>query len=103
MQASSTTAQREQMFSFIEQWKVSGQSQQAYLRAHGVTYHSFHYWYKVYKDHQGEGSSAVKRPAFVPLHLEASATRPLVELVFLDGKRIVFYHHPSADFLKALL
>lgn len=102
MQASST-AQREQMFSFIEQWKVSGQSQQAYCRAHGVTYHSFHYWYRVYKDHQGAGSSAVKKPAFVPLHLEASATRPLVELVFPNGKRLVFHHQPSLDFLKALL
>lgn len=102
MQATSSS-QREQMFSFIEQWKASGQSQQTFCRERGVTYHSFHYWYKVYKDHHREGSTAVKKAAFVPLHLEASATHPLVELVFLDGKRIVFYHQPTTDFLKALL
>jgi hypothetical protein len=90
------------MFSLIEGWKGSGLSQKAYYRQHQITYCSFHYWYKVYRDQNGEEKSS--RSAFVPLRIEsAPAARPLMELVLLDGKRLVFHHQPSLDFLKALL
>jgi len=92
------------MFSFIDSWKGSGISQQAFCREHGVTYHSFHYWYKVYREHHSEGHPAAKKPAFVPLRLEAVPIgRPLVELVLSDGKRLLFHQPPTVDFLKALL
>ena len=102
MQVSTTTVQREQMFSFIEQWQASGISQQAFCREHGVTYHSFHYWYKVYREHQGGGAAG--KPAFVPLHLDRPAgDRPVLELHLPGGQRLVFHHQPTVDFLKALL
>jgi hypothetical protein len=100
MQTSSSN--RLQMLSLIEGWKGSGLSQKAYCRQHQITYCSFHYWYKVYRDQNGEEKSS--RPAFVPLRIDsAAAARPLMELVLSDGKRLLFHHQPSVDFLKALL
>lgn len=100
MQASSTT--RSDMFQLIEDWKQSGLSQQAFCREKNLRYHQFHYWYKVYRD--GNSNPNKDKPAFVPVHLkEVSSARPSMELLHTGGSRIVFYHQPSADFLKALL
>jgi len=100
MQAPSSN--RLQMLSLIEGWKGSGLSQKAYCRHHQITYCSFHYWYKVYRDQSGEEKT--NRPAFVPLRVEgAGAARPLMELVLPGGKRLLFHHQPTVDFLKALL
>ena len=37
------------MFSMIETWKSSGQSQQAFCKAQSQAYSVFHYWYKKYR------------------------------------------------------
>ena len=101
MQASSSS-QRAQMFSFIDSWKGSGLSQQAYCREHGVTYHSFHYWYKVYREHQGGGAAG--KPAFVPVQIQRPLSHTAVlELHLSDVGRLVFHQQPTVDFLKALL
>lgn len=100
MQAPTST--RTEMFSMIENWKQSGLSQKAYCRQYNIRYFVFHYWYKVYRDHKGEESS--NKPAFVPLHINgAPSVRPVLELILLDGKRILFHQQPTADFIKALL
>jgi hypothetical protein len=93
---------RTEMFSMIEQWKASSLSQKAYCRQQNLSYHVFHYWYKVYRDEKGEDSS--KQASFVPFHLQQPITHTAVmELVLSDGKRILFHQQASAAFIKALL
>ena len=100
MQAS--TDNRTTMLSMIEQWKGSGLSQKAYCRQQNLSYHVFHYWYKVYRDEKGTTPS--DNSTFVPLRLQQSLSHTAVmELVLLDGKRILFHQQPSADFIRALL
>lgn len=100
MQASLAT--RTEMFLMIEEWKQSGLSQKAFCREKNLRYYVFHYWYKVYRDGKGEAQSG--KPCFVPLHLEGtSSPHPAMELILVDGKRILFYHQPSVDLIKALL
>ena len=102
MHMQAPTSTRTEMFSMIENWKQSGLSQKAYCRQQNLSYHVFHYWYKVYRDHEGEGSS--KQASFVPLHIQAPLTHTAVmELVLRDGKRLLFHQQPSADFIKELL
>lgn len=100
MQAPAST--RSEMFSIIEDWKTSGLSQKAYCRQHNIRYYVFHYWYKVYRDQNEEQSN--NTPAFVPLQIQKSLpSTSVMELVLPDGKRLLFHHEPSLDFLKALL
>lgn len=100
MAASSST--RSRMFSMIESWKASRLSQKAFCREHDIRYFVFHYWYKVYRDHNGE--VIAKAPAFIPLHIQRPVSSAAVlELVLIDGKRILFHQEPSIDFLKGLL
>ena len=100
MQASSSN--RTKMFSMIDSWKASGLSQKAFCKQHDIRYFVFHYWYRVYRDERAEQKG--KQPAFVPVRIESPKTPSAVmELVLLDGKRLLFHHQPSLDFLKALL
>lgn len=39
------------MFSLIEIWKGSGQSQINFCKEKNIAYHRFHYWFKKYTDH----------------------------------------------------
>lgn len=94
---------RSEMFTIIEQWQRSGLSQKAFCRSRSLRYSSFHYWFKVYRNHCGERPAA-NEVGFVPLHIErVSSASPVLELVLADGKRILFHHSPTVDFLKALL
>lgn len=98
----SSANNRSEMFSMIEQWKASGLSQKAYYRQLNLSYHVFHYWYKVYRDEKGETPNNTS--TFVPLRLQPPPTHTaIMELVLLDGKRILFHQQPSAEFIKALL
>lgn len=94
---------RSEMFTIIEQWQQSGLSQTAFCRNRSLRYSSFHYWFKVYRNHHAE-KPATNEVAFVPLRFETvSSSSPVMELVLADGKRILFYNSPTVDFLKGLL
>ena len=87
---------RDQHFAMITLWKQSGQTQKQFCLQNNITYHVFHYWYKVYRDQQSAGGS------FVTLNL-AAPHRANVELHLTDGRRIIFHQPVSADFLRALI
>jgi len=89
--------QREQMFAFIEEWKQSGMSQQAYCKAHTFSYVKFGYWYKRYKAAQGKE----RQPEFV--RIEMPVLKSCAEIIYTDGKRLLFHQPVSTHFLKALL
>lgn len=89
---------REQMFSKIDNWQQSGFSQKAYCSQHGIPYHVFHYWYKVYRT-----AHTSSEASFVKLHVTPSFSSSVAELICTDGKRLVFHQPVSADYLKALI
>jgi hypothetical protein len=98
---------RERMFSMIRRWQQSGLSQKAYCKQHKVAYHVFHYWYKCFRDLP----LRAKEEGFIPLKIQASTSTstsentyiPHIELLFADGRRLLFNQAVSSDFLKALI
>jgi len=99
--SSDKTKHRHQMLSMIEDWKRSGQNQRAYCVAHSISYHQFHYWYKRYKmaqapaiDHQG---------SFIEVQFPAPQNHDYAEVIYPDGKRVLFHQVVDVNFLKALI
>jgi hypothetical protein len=91
---------QQQMFDKIGQWRMSGLSQKAFCEQSNLSYHIFHYWYKRYRSQSNEHTNS----SFVKLQPVAS---PLctanIEVVWPDGKRLLFHHDVSSDYLKALI
>ena len=92
---------KDEMFAHIEQWKESGLTQKTYCQSHAITYHVFHYWYKLYRSEHGF-SNAKLAADFIPLQIYSAATGCL-ELCFVNGHRILFHQLVSTDYLKALI
>ena len=89
---------REQMFEHINAWKAGGLTQKSFCGQSNIPYHVFHYWYKVYRTlGKADGSS------FVKLQVNTAVTSSSVELIFADGKRLLFHEPVSTDYLKALI
>ncbi len=98
----SDPAYRDQMFSIIEAWRASGMAQQAFCTGQGITLHRFGYWLKRYKDHHRQ--RAEPAPAFIPLSVAGPATTAAAtEIIYPDGRRLVFHQGVDVSFLKALL
>ena len=96
---SERTQYRDRMFAIIETWQQSGLSKKAFCTEQGITYHRFHYWHRRYKTHHTTAGTNV--PAFIPLQLPA--TTASAELVYPDGRRLLFHQDVDAIFLKTLL
>ena len=97
-----TKSEKQQaMFSKIESWKNSGQSQQDFCKTENLAYSGFHYWYKKYRGQQATRAL----PSFVPVHIKSmqSGSCPMAELIFPDGRRVNFYQSIDASFLRTLL
>lgn len=93
---------QEQMFAVIASWKQSKLSQKAWCAQNQIRYPVFHYWYKRYRNKQ----SASVEASFIPLTVKPSfsdAACANIEVVLADGKRILFHHAVSSDFLKAVI
>ena len=92
------------MFSLIEIWQSSGQSQKTFCQEKDLAYSKFHYWHKKYLEYRSPSSSE----PFVAVTVKKSGaleTLPAgaLELVFPDGRRLIFNQSVEAGFLKALL
>lgn len=88
------------MFSLIEVWKKSGVTQREFCAEKNIALPKFQYWMKKYTvQHEGTGD-------FVPVKLRGSGTASpasQLELLWPDGKRVIFHAPVEASFLKALL
>jgi hypothetical protein len=90
------------MIRMITFWKQSGLSQKAYCQQNNIRYHVFHYWYKWWRDQQDR----VRADTFIPLDVKPSPADNCscgIEILFPDGRRILFHQPVSSDFLKALI
>jgi len=93
--------QRQKMFSMIKNWKETGQNQKAYCEANSISYHQFHYWYKRYKLSHSPANDT--KPSFVQVQLPVIEDKSCAEIIYPDGKRILFHQAVKVSFLKALL
>lgn len=89
---------RDQMFEHIKAWESSDISQKKFCEQNNITYHVFHYWYKVYRKSNQSASGS-----FVKLQVHPLPALSSVELICADGKRLVFHKPVSPEFLKALI
>ncbi len=95
------------MFSLIEIWHASGQSQKSFCQEKDLAYSKFHYWQKKYQEYRSPSSGE----PFVAVTVKKASTletpRPVgagvLELIFPDGRRLIFNQAVEAGFLKALL
>jgi hypothetical protein len=92
------------MFSLIEIWQSSGQSQKTFCQEKDLAYSKFHYWHKKYLEYRSPSSS---EPFVAVTVRKAKAWETpqvgSVELVFPDGRRLLFNQGVEAGFLKTLL
>jgi len=90
-----------QMFSLIESWKGSGQSQIVFCKEKEIAYHRFHYWLKKYNDLNGTTSVV---PSFSQVRVPSlDSTSGNIEVIYPDGRKLIFYHPVEVSFLRALL
>lgn len=91
---------RQLMFSLIEVWKKSGKTQREFCQERDIAYSKFQYWMKKYSDL----STIDAGRDFVPVAVEDEPkVGGALELVFPDGKRLVFHHAVDVSYLQALL
>ena len=96
-----TESAQQLMFSKIQDWQQSGLTQKAWCEDHQIKYHVFHYWYKRYRN----DLSLSTKNKFIALQIEPTVTANAVclELIMVDGKRLLFHQPVSTDYLKALI
>lgn len=100
MEATDQTT-HQQMFSLIESWKGSGQSQIMFCKEKEIAYHRFHYWLKKYNDLNGTTSVA---PSFSQVRVPSLDPRSgNIEVIYPDGRKVVFHHPIEVSFLRNLL
>lgn len=94
------------MFSFIDGWSKSNQSQKEYCKQHQVGYHVFHYWYKLWKD---EKQSTSIHSDFIPVKVSSEQVNGMepggktTEIIFPDGTRVVFYQPLDANYIRSVV
>lgn len=96
------TTTRQLMFSLFEIWKGSGKTQLEFCKEKDIAYSKFHYWLKKYNE---QGPSQDDSPAFMAVTVKK---QPLVrvgtlELVYPDGRRLIFHQDVDPSFVRALL
>jgi hypothetical protein len=88
------------MFSLIQVWKKSGKKQLEFCREKDIAYSKFQYWMKKYKDQ----SRIVGDNDFVPVVVKDQPKMGgSMELLFPDGRKLIFYQAVEASYLRALL
>ena len=92
---------RQLMFSLIEVWKSSGKTQIEFCREKDIAYHKFHYWFKKFNSQHltAQPSSTFTR---IDLHSNPPGSGG-VELIYPDGRKLIFHQRVDAGFLRSLL
>ena len=95
------------MFSVIEVWKDSGKSQQAFCREKELDYFKFQYWFRKYKRSNLPDVNTV-RSSFARIKIKdslttTSVTGGLLELIFPDGRKLIFHQPVEVSLVRSLL
>ncbi len=90
----------ERMFSLLEEWKTSGISASKFCNDRSLSYHTFNYWLKKYRNKDKKSP----QKGFVSLKIkEKESGNCKCEIILPDGKRIIFHERTEVSFLRALL
>lgn len=101
MESSDNTLQQ-LMFSLVKIWKSSGKTQKEFCQEKDITYHKFHYWFRKYND---QNSEPVDHSSFSRVIIKEKITpyAGSMEIVYPDGRKLIFHQQVEASFLRALL
>lgn len=90
----------EQMFALIENYRTTGISGKAFCKERNLSYNTFIYWVKKHRL-----KNEISANGFVPLKIKEKQTVSPgnCEIIFPDGKRIIFHEKTEASFIRALL
>ena len=81
----------------LADWKASGQSIATYCKEHGIAYHNFFYWQK-----KLSFSANSTKKKFIKLPPPSSSPALSTEIIYPNGKRIVFHYAVEVSVLKQL-
>ncbi len=91
------------MFSLVEVWKSSEKSQQDFCREKEMEYNKFQYWLRKYRGARVQGDEK-GQPSFVRVKVrETEKVTGSVELVYPDGRKLIFHQAVEASYLRSLL
>ena len=89
------------MFSLIEVWKKGDQTQQEFCKEKELDYQHFQYWLRRYKQTVAPGS---RQTSFTQVKIKSqSVTTGALELVFPDGRKLIFHQPVDASFVRSLI
>ena len=99
------------MFSHVEAYKRSKQSQKIYCKQHGIALSTFQYWAKKYREEFSEegASDANETPGFIPVQVqpdpEIDQVHPPGQLHFLfpNGIQVMCPENVQPEVLRTLL
>jgi len=91
----------EEMYSLIKIWEQTNNPVTHFCKERNLSVASFHYWLKKYR-HKNTVSS---QSGFVSLTISEKQLlhSGSCELIFPDGRKLIFYDKVEASFLLALL
>lgn len=94
-------SQAPEMFAHVEAWLCSGLSQRVFCEQHRVVPHIFYYWLRRYRQKQ----LSLEQKGFIPVSVTPAKLReaPRMEVVGVNGNRILFYDRVDPVYLKDLL
>lgn len=101
MESTEVTTQQ-LMFSLIEIWQGSNKTQQQFCKEKDIEYHKFSYWFRKYRAVHSPTGTDTKFFKQIKLR-EQNASSAHVELMFPDGRKLIFYQPVDASFLRSLL
>lgn len=89
------------MFSLIEVWKKGDQTQQDFCKEKELDYQQFQYWLRRYKQTLAPGFS---QTSFTQVKVKTQpVTRGALELVFPDGRKLIFHQPVDVAFVRNLI
>lgn len=89
------------MFSLIEVWKKGDQTQQDFCKEKELDYQQFQYWLRRYKQTIEPG---LTQGQFTQVKLRTPVvTSGALELVFPDGRKLIFHQPVDAAFVRSLI
>ena len=103
MEATDQTTQQ-LMFSLIEVWKSGNKTQQEFCKEKVLDFNKFQYWLRKYKAVHSPSAVSDSKFTFKQIRLkEQPVSLPGLELVFPDGRKLIFHQPVEASFLRSLL
>ena len=94
-----------QMFPIVDAWQQSGQTQEEFSIAYGMSKHVLSYWVCKYRKAQrsAEQQSETTTPSFIPVHTPAAVASSSMEIVLPTGVVIRFADQVPVNYLQQVL